>query len=156
MSSTQANVTQKIRAAVKDRATWLALLYRSFKTALSDEEAERLARKAIFEYGRMKAARDRDDFSPSAWVESHVEKGSSLVFDSDIETGDSVAVQQMKYCPLVEAWKEMGCSPEEMELFCDIAMEGDRGRAHANGVRMELEGTLARGDDCCTLKIHRK
>jgi len=45
------------------------------------------------------------------------------VFDSDVEINEEGAVQRMKFCALVEAWKEMGCTPEEIELFCDIAMK---------------------------------
>lgn len=143
----------KVRAAIKDRATWFALLYRTFKETFPEQEVERLSRKAIFEFGRMKAKKDPADFSPRAWVERHVAKGSSLVFDSDVEINETGAVQRMKFCALVEAWKEMGCTPQEIDLFCDIAMEGDRGRADAHGVRMELEERIGRGDKFCNLKI---
>jgi hypothetical protein len=143
----------KVRAAIKDRATWFALLYRSFREALPAPEVERLARKAIFEFGRMKARNDPPNFSARAWVEKHVSKGSALVFDSDVEITDRGAVQRMKFCALVEAWREMGCSPEEIDLFCDIAMEGDRGRADAHGVRMELEERIGRGNPYCQLNI---
>jgi hypothetical protein len=143
----------KVRAAIKDRATWFALLYRSFKEALPEEEVQRLARRAIFEFGLMKAKKDPEDFSPRAWVQKHVDKGSAEVFDSDIEIHDDHAVQQMKFCPLVEAWREMGCTPEEITLFCDIAMEGDRGRAAGHGVKMDLSKTIAEGDGCCRLVI---
>ncbi len=146
----------KVRAAVKDRATWFALLYRAFKEALPEEEVQRLARKAIFEFGLLKAKQDPPEFTPQAWVERHVQKGSFLVFDSDIETHEDHAVQQMKFCPLVEAWREMGCTPEEIALFCDIAMEGDRGRAHGHGVEMELAQTIGKGDACCRLVIRNR
>jgi hypothetical protein len=149
----QKEMIDKVRAAIKDRATWLALLYRSFKEAFPEKEVERQARKAIFEFGRMKAQKDPKEFSPAAWVERHVAKGSSLVFDSDVEINDRGAVQRMKFCALVEAWKEMGCTPQEIDLFCDIAMEGDRGRADVHGVRMELEERIARGDQYCKLEI---
>jgi hypothetical protein len=150
---TQAEMITKVRAAIKDRAVWFALLYRSFRAAMPAADVERLARKAIFEFGRMKAASDPRDFSAAAWVEKHVSKGSALVFDSDVEINEEGALQRMKFCALVEAWKEMGCSPEEIDLFCDIAMEGDRGRAEAHGVRMELEERIARGNPYCQLKI---
>jgi hypothetical protein len=153
---TQKEMIAKVRAAIKDRATWFALLYRSFKQAFPEKEVERLARKAIFEFGRMKAANDPNDFSPTVWVEKHVSKGSARVFDSDIEINARGAVQRMKFCALVEAWKAMGCTPQEIELFCDIAMEGDRGRADAHGVRMELEERIARGDAFCNLKIFER
>ena len=59
----------------------------------------------------------------------------------------------MKYCALVEAWKEIGCTDAEIDLFCDIAMEGDRGRAAVHGVRMELEERIGKGDSFCKLII---
>ena len=153
MNEANKEVIEKVRAAVKDRATWFALLYKTFKEALPEEEVQKLSRKAIFEFGLMKAKKDPEDFSPQAWVQKHVDKGSFLVFDSDIEVHEDYAVQQMKYCPLVEAWKEMGCSAEEIDLFCDIAMEGDRGRAAGHGVDMELAQTIGKGDKCCRLVI---
>ncbi len=152
----QEEMIDKVRAAIKDRAIWFALLYRSFKEVFPEKEVEHLARQAIFEFGHMKAKKDPREFSPAAWVERHVFKGSALVFDSDVETNETGAVQRMKYCALVEAWKEMGCSAEEIDLFCDIAMEGDRGRADAHGVRMELEERIARGDPYCNLKIFER
>lgn len=156
MKDNQPQAIAKIRAAIKDRATWFALLYRQFKTALPEAQVETLARKAIYQFGRQKAAKDPDPFSPRAWVERHVEKGSSLVFDSDVTPGDDESIQQMKYCALVEAWQELGCSPEEIDLFCDIAMEGDRGRADAHGVKMELKERIGKGDAFCRLKICRR
>ena len=84
----------KVRAAIKDRATWFALLYRSFKEALPEEEVQRLARRAIFEFGLMKAKKDPEDFSPRAWVQKHVDKGSAEVFDSDIEIHDDHGVAE--------------------------------------------------------------
>ncbi len=61
---TQEEMIAKVRAAIKDRATWFALLYRSFKEAMPAVDFERLARKAIFGFGRMEleeriARRDR-------------------------------------------------------------------------------------------------
>ncbi len=144
---------EKVRAAIKDRATWFALLYKSFKEALPEHQVAALARKAIYEFGRLKAKKDPQDFSPDAWIEKHVSKGSYLVFDSDVESNEECAVQKMKYCALVEAWKELGCTEEEIDLFCDIAMEGDRGRADAHGVRMELEERIGKGDAFCKLVL---
>ncbi len=156
MDSHQQEVVNKARAAIKDRAVWFALLYRSFKEALPEKKVEALARKAIFEFGRLKAKKDPQDFSPKAWIDKHVEKGSYLVFDSDVEANEDGAVQKMKFCALVEAWKEIGCTEAEIDLFCDIAMEGDRGRADAHGVRMELGERIGKGDNFCKLMLFEK
>ena len=145
----------KVRAAIKDLATWFALLYRSFKEAFPEKEVERLGRKAIFEFGWMKARNDPKDFGPAAWVEKHVAKGSSLVFDSDVEINDKGAVQRMKFCALVEAWKDMGCTPQEIDLFCDIAMEGDRGRADADGCAWSWRNASPAGTNTATKIFER-
>jgi hypothetical protein len=135
---------------------WFALLYRTFKEAFPEDDVERLARKAIYEFGRLKAKKDPEPFSPASWVERHVEKGSNLIFDSDVAVDDEGALQIMKYCPLVEAWKDMGCTEAEIDLFCDIAMEGDRGRADAHGVGMALRERIGKGDSCCKLRVSDK
>lgn len=59
----------------------------------------------------------------------------------------------MKRCALMEAWKELNCSEEGIRLFCDIAMEGDRGRAEAHGVKMEIKERIAMGDPQWRLEI---
>jgi hypothetical protein len=144
----------KVRAAIKDRATWFALLYRAFAESLPEEKVEAAARKAIFEFGRIKAKSDPTPFNARGWVDKHIEKGSAEVFASEVEFLDGRAIQQMKQCPLVDAWREMGCTPKEVDLFCDIAMEGDRGRAAAHDIRMQLDETLAKGHDRCRLVIY--
>jgi hypothetical protein len=156
MSISERELITKVRAAVKDRATWFALLYRSFSKAYPEAEVQRLCREAIYEFGRIKATKDPADFSPGAWVQRHVDKGSALVFDSEVEKGQDHAVQRMRHCALVEAWREMGCSNEEVDLFCDIAMEGDRGRADGHGLPMTLERRIGRGDPCCELIVGLK
>ncbi len=145
---------QKVRAAIQDRATWFALLFKEFSTVLPEEKVIELSRKAIHQFGLLKAKKDPQPFEAKDWVLRHKEKGSADIFDSDIEYSDSEAVQKMKHCPLVVAWKELGLSSEKIDLFCDIAMEGDKGRADGHdGIRMELHETIAKGCDCCKLVI---
>jgi hypothetical protein len=147
------DTVEKVRAAIKDRAVWFALLYEAFKEALPEAEVERLARKAIFRFGELKAEKDPEPFTHRDWVLRHEKKGSALTFDSDIACFEGHSVQQMKFCPLVEAWREMGYGKETLSKLCDIAMEGDRGRAAAHGVAMELDATIAKGDPFCRLVI---
>lgn len=156
MEASKQEMIEKVRAAIKDRATWFALLYDAFKEVLPEEEVERVARKAIFEFGKLKAKNDPEPFSHVEWVKRHEKKGSALVFDSEIECQACYSVQQMRFCPLVEAWKEMGYPKEYLAKFCDIAMEGDRGRAAAHGVSMILEEAIGKGDKQCRLIIQEE
>ena len=147
---------RKIRAAIEDRATWFALLYDEFSKHLPEKKVEEISRSAIHKYGLMKAKKDPDSFEPKSWVIRHKEKGSADVFSSSIEYNDDQAIQMMGYCPLVESWKKLGLPPEIVDLYCDIAMDGDRGRADGHdGIVMELKDTIARGCESCKLVISR-
>lgn len=146
----------RVRAAMEDRALYLAMLYRSMCNAMPAEQAEKIAREAIFEYGRLKGQRDKEQVTPESWVDHHVAKGSAIIFESRIVKGADECQQQMTYCPLLEAWRKLGLSQEEQDLMCDIAMEVDRGRADYHGLPIEIPLRLGKGDDYCCLVIKNK
>ena len=54
----QEETVKRVREAIKDRATWFALLYRSYAKVLPPEEVERAAREAIYQFGRLKGKKD--------------------------------------------------------------------------------------------------
>lgn len=148
-------VVEKVRGAIKDRALYLAYLYRSFSKVMPAEQAERLAREAIFEYGRYKASLDSGKATPERWVDHHMAKGSGAVFESRIAKQEDQCLQEMTFCPLIEAWRELGCSPEEMDLLCDIAMEVDRGSAAYHGLTVDMPMRIGKGDAHCRLVIRK-
>lgn len=146
-------VVQKVRAAIADRALYLALLYRSFSKALSPEQVEKLAREAIYEFGQLKGKADNKSITPKEWVEHHVDCGGADLFETEIIQADNRCEQRMTFCPLILGWQELGCSPQEMDLLCDIAMEVDRGRADFHGIPYEIGERLAKGDSFCRLVL---
>ncbi len=146
---------KRIKEAIKDRATWFALMYKSFSKVLPPKDVERLAREAIYQFGNLKGKKDGGKISPDEWVEKHMAKGSGEVFQSKISKERDYSEQRMTFCPLVEAWKELGCSDEEIDLFCDIAMEGDRGRAEYHGIPWEIPKRLGKGDPFCHLILKK-
>jgi hypothetical protein len=149
-------VIQKVRAAIADRALYLALLYRSFSQVLPPAEAERLARKAVYEFGRFKGQADQKTMTPKTWVEHHVSCGGADLFETQVTIGDQACEQRMTFCPLMVGWSELGCTPQEMDLLCDIAMEVDRGRADFHGIPYEIDERLAKGDAFCRLVLKEK
>ncbi len=151
----QQETINRVREAIKDRATWFALLYRSFSKVLPPQKVEQAARQAIYEYGQLKGRRDGKKISPEEWVEKHMSKGSGEIFESNIAKEKAYSEQRMTLCPLIQAWREMGCTEEEVDLFCDIAMEGDRGRADYHGIPFEIRERLGKGDAFCRLLLKR-
>ena len=151
----ESEVVVRVREAIKDRATWFALLYKSFSRALPAKEVERLCREAIYQFGTLKGKKDGRKISPEEWVDKHIAKGSGEVFRSEIFKEKDHSEQRMTFCPLIEAWKELGCTPEEIDLFCDIAMEGDRGRADYHGIPYEIRERLGKKDSFCRLLLKK-
>ncbi|MDR2404552.1 MAG: L-2-amino-thiazoline-4-carboxylic acid hydrolase [Spirochaetaceae bacterium] len=59
------------------------------------------------------------------------------------------------YCPLVKAWQKQGCTAEDLDKLCEIAMCGDRGIAESFGCELDLVKTIARGDGVCQIRFRR-
>jgi hypothetical protein len=145
---------------------------------------ELLEHRALWMYLLVDEARKKglspEDYAPDAirrcglyQGEGYVQKGgtSSLkglknvlfgfaarqIFEMKIRrcTDDNLDID-FHYCPLVKAWQKQGCSDEEMDKLCDIAMCGDRGIAESYGCELGLQKTIAKGDGVCEIRFKRK
>ena len=122
-------------------------------------DLEPIMRKAIHkigvEGGQGEKAKyfNNEKVTASGYAHYFTEKALSDKFEKslDYDTEDA-AVVALHYCALQAAWQKMGLSDEDCAKLCDIAMEGDRGIAEGAGLDFELEGTLAEGCKCCTLR----
>ena len=146
---------EHLRAAIEDRALYLALLYRSFAKALPSDQADKLAREAIYEYGQVKGRLDGKKLTPDEWMDRYVADGGAAAFGSQIIRDAEYCEDRMTYCPLLEAWKKLGCGPRELDLLCDIAMEVDRGRAAYHGIPVDIPMRMGRGDPVCRLILKK-
>lgn len=54
-------------------------------------------------------------------------------------------------CPLVEVWREMGLSDQEVVRMCDLFEKREEGRVAAVGLKVEAPQTFAKGDHVCRL-----
>ena len=73
-----------------------------------------------------------------------------------LESTDDKLSIDFHYCPLVKAWQKAGCSDEEIAMLCDIAMCGDHGIGECYGSVLDLPKCIAKGDDICALRYHKK
>ena len=84
-------------------------------------------------------------------------KPAQWVFEMDVfESTDEKLSLDFHYCPLVKAWQKAGCSDEEIAQLCDIAMCGDHGIGERYGSVLDLPKCIAKGDDVCSLRYHKK
>ncbi len=148
------------RAAIEQRGKWAAAFYLEAKKEGIDLAP--IMRRAIHKIGvesgqKEKAVFDNKAPTAGAYATYFCNKPVSETFEKNLESlEEDEAVVSMNYCALLAAWQKMGLSDEECALLCDIAMEGDRGIAEGVGLDFELEGTLAEGCKCCTLRYKTK
>lgn len=147
---------EQVRACYAHRAKWL--YYLSQGEAQADGSDGPL-HKAIRACGHADAAgkfAQADDLA--AFAEVFKSAPACDVFEMEqVELTKDVFSVDFHTCPLVEAWKAAGCSPEEIDALCDIAMDGDRGIVEGLGwLEFDLQDTIARGGDVCKIRITRK
>lgn len=144
-------LTEAVRRAIEDRATWFKLLLDNAQKG--GVNAEELARKSIFEFGKMKGARMNPTTDLQSFVKEFANPIVTDVFQMEIkEAGPEKAVIEFNYCPLMQAWDRLGATPEEHDRLCDWAMEGDRGlMTRFPGFDLDIQTRKGKGDPVCRL-----
>ena len=144
-----------LRSAIEHRATWFALMVEEAKKQGLDTE---FARNAVFRCGsfhgnhKLPGTEDIKEFA-DAFLTEDVKK----IFEMETKVTKNHLEVTFNYCPLVEAWQKLGVSEEDIDVYCDIAMEGDRGIISTyDRFDFELGDTIAKGCDSCKLHIRKK
>ncbi|ETP71283.1 hypothetical protein UYO_2773 [Lachnospiraceae bacterium JC7] len=146
------------RAAIGHRATWMGLMY---EEALKEgTDAESILRRAITRTGEGSGQALKESCSDSKdltqFADAFVSDVVKSTFQMDFTevTKDDFKIE-FHYCPLVAAWQKLGFDDEKCMKLCDIAMDGDRAIAKANGLELSLTDTIAKGCDVCKLHFHK-
>ena len=145
----------RVRETMKDRARWFAFLYRSYCKYFPPEIVEEATREATRKFGLWKARDDGKKMPLAFWMEKYKAPESSFVFHSQIVKGTDTCEHLINYCPLVEAWKEIGCSKKEIDLFCDIVMEETRGQVEKSGISLQVTSRISKGENHCRLFLKK-
>ena len=149
---------QAIRAQLEHRAFWLYLLCdEAQKRGLDPKDFGSAAIKRCgLSQGADLVEKGKTD-SLKGLRKTLFTKAAQLVFEMDVleSTDDRLSID-FHYCPLVKAWQKAGCSDEEIAMLCDIAMCGDHGIGERYGSVLDLPKCIAKGDDVCSLRYHKK
>ena len=144
-----------LRAAIEHRATWFYLLVREAKKRGLDIGFARDAIRACGEFHgntRYPKTNDLTEFGPK-FATPNVKD----IFEMDVTTTSDELKIEFHYCPLVAAWQKLGATEEEIQTYCDIAMDGDRGIADVYPeFEFELGKTISKGDDICQVWFRKK
>lgn len=151
--------TKAERSRIEDRALWLYFFFKEMESELGREKAEKIARKAIWNYGSLKDDRVGNPHTPEAFIEKHARGSNPAVFEKEIpDTDTEEKIFRMHYCALKAAWEKVGVSEEELDLLCDIAMEGDKARSKG-GLDIEISKRMCdrvKKPDFCEVIIRKR
>lgn len=152
-SKTDDNRINDLRNAFEHRAVWFALLIDEARKKGLDVD---FARKAILRCGGFHAHTKypRTD-SIREFTEAFANDNVVNIFEMDVKTANDEKMEiEFHYCPLVEAWKKLGFSDDDIATFCDIAMDGDRGIIDEyDNFEFHLGKTIAKGDAICEVMV---
>lgn len=147
---------EDLRAGIEHRATWFALMIDEARKRGLDEA---FAREAIFRCGCFHAdvKFPHTDDLPT-FTEAFANDNVIKIFEMELKKVDEKNMDiDFHYCPLVTAWQKLGFSDKDIEMFCDIAMDGDRGIVHEyEAFDFNLGKTIAKGDRVCEISVTKK
>ncbi len=146
---------EELRSAIEHRATWFALLVDEAKKRGLDLE---FAKDAIFRcgafHGESKLPRTED---LRVFTEAFLPENTQKIFDMETDVSEDHLTVTFHYCPLVAAWQKLGVSDEDIDLYCDTAMDGDRGIVSTyENFEYRLGDTIAKGCQTCQMYITKK
>jgi len=149
------------RNAIEHRATWMGLIMDEAKKAGIDLEP--VARKAVGRCGCFHGMTvyKKNMKTPESLLAFAVVFSSDLTlktFDMEIvKRTEEEFIIHFNYCPLVSAWQKQGFSDEDIDTYCDIAMDGDRLIASSfDTFDFRLGATIAKGDKHCEVCFLKK
>lgn len=147
-----------LRKAFAHRARWMKLILDEVKAEGMDWEA--IGRRAIHKCGVENGKSFREQMAADGLTDLPNFVGAKWarkIFEIEVlEESSERYYINFHHCPLVTGWQAEGCSDEEIQLLCDIAMDGDRGTGCGLGhARFSLGKTIAEGHSCCELRFDR-
>jgi len=153
---TQAELTEAVRLAIQDRATWFYLLIKEFQAAGYETDAP--VRKAIFKFGQLKGRKIGRAGTPREFFDGIATPVAAQAFAmEDKGAGAEQGVYRFHHCALVEAWRKLGATPEEVAHLCELAACGDHGVVSCfPDLELKFNELIAKGDAYCELEVTRK
>jgi hypothetical protein len=145
---------------VEMRARAYYYIYDEMVKEVGNRKSKEIISRAIYRLGVDKSAAFSKEAKESAEelageiIENPV---SREVFQKNIlESSPEKARIEMRGCPLVNTWKEMGLSAKEIENLCDMAHQVDYGKIESLGYRLKMPERIACMQGRCILMISKK
>ena len=144
----------RIRKAISDRGEYLYYIYRQMKKEGIDDYKGLLSR-AVKEWGKSRSAQPPLD-QPCGFIKKLESGNLPGVYEREVvSSSEKEGLVRIGYCPLFNAWRNLGLAEDEIIDLCDIACEGDYAVV-GNKLKLTFDQRLADGSDYCLMRIELK
>jgi hypothetical protein len=162
-SEGQAMSEQQLRKelveAFKNRAILYWLIFDELRGEVGEAKAAAIMKRAVYRRGEQIGRQKYSQFAPSdfeglkkAFVSGIPDEGR--LFEPNVVRCDGEGLDiHLEHCPLKGAWEELGLSPRDKVLMCEIAGVIDKGTFEAAGFAFEPNTWRPGRTGCCHLEI---
>jgi len=146
------DVGEKVAQATRQRAAVYAHLFLVLRKRLGEREAVDLMSEAIYNFGREKSTRNYSEVARSGDLAQAAREFASpdpvkqhQFAPRVVSLTPDEAVIAMSKCPLVDEWRAMGLTDEDVATLCRIALHSStsgrgKGRCAARSASREPAG----------------
>lgn len=147
-----------VESAIKDRSKFFYCVYKTLGELHPEIDAAEVMREASRKFGSCRAGSFQTGDCREV-VKNDYPKEAMLVYEVEVEElNENKAVCNFNHCPHMAAFKELGCSDEEMRHFClDMLIYGDYAAyAGCKDIELSFPRILARGEGACEYTLTKK
>ena len=148
------------RDAFENRAQMYWYIYDEMSAAVGAERATTIMKQAVFRRGlevgrKYAAAAESGDLAAVGAIFCDGSPSKGALFTPGVEAmEDGRLVLRMESCPLVDAWRKLGLTPEEVDRMCDISAAVDEGTFAGAGLSLTFLDRLGMAGSCrCLLEL---
>lgn len=148
---TREDFKNALEDAIQNRALTFYFIYKTLQRLHPEIDADQVMAEASWAYGSYKAQFMGEVKTAADGMLNQTSKTGLIVFDQELtQLSDDYAEKAIYNCPLVNAFKKVGCSDEEITKLCTkLLMPGDFALlAPFTDIELEFPKNLAEHDVC--------
>ena len=152
---------KSVRGQMERRAGYMAMIHDEISGRYGKEIAFDILSTAIKNYGKWFAERqmreNREFQTPDTRKWLPKTKWEARIMEKKvIDASTDKTVMTENYCAMVEAWKKLGKTKDEIKTLCDIAMFLEEGMNQEYPITMKTDKRIGWGDQCCRFILEKK
>ncbi|HHW01724.1 MAG TPA: L-2-amino-thiazoline-4-carboxylic acid hydrolase [Thermoanaerobacterales bacterium] len=147
-----------LESAIADRAKIFYFIYKTLQKLYPEVDADKVMAIASYEFGKHNSKKMGNVKDAADALLNQTSRGGMLAFKQEItELSEKIAEKRIYNCPHINAFKELGCSQEEITKLCRLLlMPGDFAMLEPfPNIKLEFPKTLAE-DDVCIMRITKQ